>query len=145
MAEGNQELKKQAIQSLEQGRRELSIETAELKHSMNPKVVARRAIKNHPMALIVTGVVAGLIVAGLIWRKRHQSVIAIKAPKFKIKQASEPKAGALGLVTGLLLKTALPYVGRQMWHKFTDPEKTTPAPSPSSGHKVKTTLEEHIR
>lgn len=134
MAEGNQELKKQAIQSLEQGRRELSIETAELKHNMNPKVVARRAIKNHPMALIVTGVVAGLMVAGLIWRKRHPAVMETKLPKFKVKQASEPKAGALGLVTGLLLKTALPYVGRQIWHQFTNPEKTTPAPAPSPGH-----------
>ena len=129
MAEGNQELKKQAINTLESGRRELSVDIAELKHNMNPKVVARRAIKNHPVALIVTGVVTGLVIAGLIWRRRHPVIVA-KLPKFKVQQASEPKAGALGLVTGLLLKNALPYFGRQVLNVFMDQGKKGQSPPP---------------
>jgi hypothetical protein len=70
MAQGNAELKRKAIATIEAGRREIHAEAGWLRHELDVKRMATRFTSNHIVAVLGVAFAAGLVVPMLILGKR---------------------------------------------------------------------------
>ena len=134
-----EEVRREALIALEQGRAGLSAEVRSLRHDLNPANAAHSLVQKHPTALIGVAAGVGLLLAWLCTR-RKSSVLSRDVKRFTA--AAERAAHAaraaraassatplsfVGDLVGLSAKTAIPLLGKLLLERLR--RRTNEAPA----------------
>ena len=126
----DESIRREALRNVEEGRVEIDQEIRALKEKLNPAHAARRLVKEHPIPLYAAAAVSGLLVAWLLFPRKHP--LEKTTQKFTPSPLPQPASPArhLGM---LALKTGIPFVVRSLIKKALNPaEVQTNAPDDES-------------
>lgn len=135
--------KEEALAIIQAGRRELGAEALWLRRKMNPKRIATDFAQEHTTAMVVSVLVAGVAVSWLAlrkWNHRHDATPRHeKQPPHSngdtAKQRAKVKVAVLPYLTGLLVKSATPWLiknGLQLWQAWESSTHRRATPHTSS-------------